>query len=219
VIAKLTPDTGGQHDFSKSRCHIHILLEGPTEHFSTSKITPSRNCIRPQRNSIIDADLQINSTPTPFYNSSLCSDLTLSSYSGLLETSNTRFDSFKDTCILGRVWLNQRGFSSQIDQGGFGNFEWALLTAFLMQGGGPNGKAYLSSEYGSYQAFKAILSFLATRDLISNPLQLGTSQSGGITTSVPMVLDWTTGFNLFFKSTNWSYQAVRILSIQNVLVY
>lgn len=116
---------------------------------------------------------------------------------------------FKEACILGRIWLRQRGFGSSIVNGGFGHFEWAALSALLLKGGGPKGHGLLSPGYSSYQMFKAVVKFLSTVDLASKPMAFEASDFAPTKSDLPMFYDGPRGQNLFFKMTAWSYRLLR----------
>jgi U3 small nucleolar RNA-associated protein 22 len=138
------------------------------------------------------------------------SDCNIEAYLKLLHSTSKQSAGFNDSCILGRVWLRQRGFGSGIAKGGFGHFEFAALTALLLKGGGPKGHSVLSLGYSSYQMFKAVLQFLSSTDLTSKPLvfeepadfQLSKSDS-------PMFYDGPRGQNILYKMTPWSYTLLR----------
>lgn len=107
------------------------------------------------------------------------------------------------------MWLRQRGFSGDFSKGGFGHFEWAILVAFLLKGGGSKGHAVVSPGYSNYQMFKAIIQFLATRDLVANPLIFNAGGEVKIKDSkAPLLFDGSNGLNVLFKMTPWSYKLV-----------
>lgn len=116
---------------------------------------------------------------------------------------------FKDACILGRIWLCQRGFGSSITNGGFGNFEWAALSALLLKGGGLKGQGLLSPGYSSYQMFKAVVKFLSTVDLANKPVVYEASDFVLARSDMPMFFDGPRGQNILYKMTPWSYRLLR----------
>lgn len=173
--------------------------------FPTGKLFPLKNCVRPQQAAEEKQVLE----PTPYYNASLAADTTYFPYLALLHSSSSKATAFKDACIMGRVWLRQRGFGGAVSKGGFGHFEWALLMAFLIKGGGPKGHGLLATGYSNYQMFKAMLQFLASRNLSVDPLVFGTSENvKRLGAKVPVVFDGEHGVNLLFKMTSWSYGLV-----------
>ena len=200
---------GGKDDFSASKCHINILLAIPEGVFPEAKLLPNVNCIRPKGD---DQSAEHKSlVPTPFYNSTLRSDATVTPYLKLLHSTAANCDTFKDACVLGRIWLKQRGFGSAIRRGGFGNFEWAVLMALLMQPNPGMGPPLLSSGYSSYQLFKAALQFLARHDLSKKSFSVQARdvlfpKSG----MAPVFFDGPRGLNILFKMTSWSYARLQL---------
>ena len=95
-----------------------------------------------------------------------------------------------------------------MDKGGLGHFEWAVLMALLLQSGGIDGHSLLSSGYSSYQLFKAMLQFIASRDLITSPLFIGIVDQKMTKGDVPIVFDGDRSLNVVFKMTQWSYKLV-----------
>ncbi|KAE8348560.1 Nrap protein [Aspergillus coremiiformis] len=145
--------------------------------------------------------------PTPFYNAALRSEATVASFHKLLCSKIQECDSFRDACILGRIWLCQRGFGSAFQSGGFGGFEWTVLMALLFEGGGSSGKPVLLKSYSSYQLFKATVQFLAARNL-TNPLLLFASDIRS-PSGTPMLYDGQRGLNILYKMSPWSYSLLR----------
>ncbi|KAJ5555496.1 Nrap protein [Penicillium sp. DV-2018c] len=144
--------------------------------------------------------------PTPFYNASLRSDAAVSLYHKSIYSASKKCDSFSDACILGRTWLQQRGFRTPFQNGGFGGFEWTALLSLLFEGGGPSGQPVLLPSYSCYQIFKATIQFLAGRDL-TTPLFFG--QEVPVPSEVPVVYDGRRGLNILYKMTPWSYTRLR----------
>lgn len=200
---------GDGDDFTSSNCCINILLASPEGAFSDTKLLPGANCIRPKSDEIEAGGKLL--APTPFYNSSLRSDATVTPYLKLLHSTAANCDAFKDACILGRVWLKQRGFGSAIHRGGFGNFEWAAIMALLMQSNPGAGVPPLSSGYSSYQLFKATLQFLARHDLSRKAFSLQAQDvvlpKNGL---APIFFDGPRGLNILYKMSPWSYAQLQV---------
>jgi U3 small nucleolar RNA-associated protein 22 len=199
---------GTAHDFSSSKCRIHIIPAVPERIFPANKLRPNNNCVRPKAPEDELATEKVN--PTPFYNASVQADSSVTAYLKLLHSASSKCDAYKDACILGRIWLRQRGFGSNIRNGGFGNFEWGALMALLLQSNSGTGPAPLSSGYSSYQLFKAVLQFLANKDLIKSPYLF---QSSDVQSPkgepVPILFDGPRNLNVLFKMTPWSYTRLR----------
>jgi U3 small nucleolar RNA-associated protein 22 len=151
----------------------------------------------------------VTASPTPFYNASLRSNCNYENYLKLLYSSGKQSSSFKDACILGRIWLRQRGFGSSLSCGGFGHFEWTALTALLMKGGASKGHSVLSPGYSSYQMFKAVLQFLALSNLVDKPLILGSTNIVVAKSNTPMLYDCERDQNVLYKMTPWSWSMLQ----------
>ncbi|KAF3403788.1 U3 small nucleolar RNA-associated protein 22 [Penicillium rolfsii] len=186
-----------------SHPQIRILTAIDPNLFPVTRTLPMKNNIR-QGSS---ADNTEAGEPTSYYNASIRSEAAVSLYHKYLHSASQKCESFRDACILGRTWLQQRGFHTSFQKGGFGGFEWSALISLLFEGGGPSGQPILLRSYSSYQIFKAIMQFLAGRDL-STPLLLFTSDvpvpDGG-----PVLYDGRRGLNLLYKMTPWSYALLR----------
>ncbi|KAJ5198397.1 uncharacterized protein N7498_007514 [Penicillium cinerascens] len=199
----LEPRPTSKDDKTPSRPQIRILTAIDSTLFPITRTLPMKSNVR-QGSS---ADQSEINEPTPFYNASLRSEATVSQYHKYLHSASQKCESFRDACILGRTWLQQRGFHTSFQNGGFGGFEWAALISLLFEGGGPTGQPILMRSYSSYQIFKATIQFLAGRDL-KTPLLLFAGDvpvpDGG-----PVLYDGHRGLNLLYKMTPWSYAALR----------
>ncbi|KAL4751171.1 hypothetical protein BDW72DRAFT_193151 [Aspergillus terricola var. indicus] len=185
----------------RSKFQIRIITAVEETLFPISRTLPMKNNIRRGEEG------ESKSEPTPFYNSCLRSEATVALYHKLLSSAAQSCESFKDACLLGRVWLKQRGFGSSSYKGGFGGFEWSVLMSFLLESGGPNGKPVLLNSYNSYQLFKATLQFLAGKDL-TEPLLLSASDVSFLSKG-PVIYDGKRGLNVLYKMTPWSYSFIR----------
>lgn len=192
------------------RFYINILVGAPLETFDVKKLNIDRNCIR------LSGD---HSVATTLYNSSLVSDLTYSRFLKKLHTTSMKCAGFNEACKLGRLWLRQRGFSSAPSQGGFGNFEFALTMAVLLDGG-PTNSRVLANGYSSYQLFRGTINFLGTHDLSSN--NGGLSFDGARTSRLsaasnefvnnegfPLIYDRVSRLNILYKMSRWGYSLLR----------
>lgn len=195
--------------FHKTKFSINLIVGFPFGVFDAKKLLPDKNCIRVQTDV---AELP----PTPSYNSSLLSSTTYDYYLKYLYTQKKSTDSFKDACILGRLWLRQRGFGLAFNDGGFGHFEFAMLMGALLNGGGVSGNKILLHGFSSYQLFKGIIKYLAEVDLTSGyltfSLALGDAISSKYSESgfdVPTVFDKNTKLNILWKMTKSSYTELR----------
>ncbi|KAL8832408.1 MAG: hypothetical protein Q9191_000280 [Dirinaria sp. TL-2023a] len=210
-VVLVEPFSGNHGDAqpNKSKYQIRIIIAASGDLFPLTRTLPGKNCIRFQKvaSAIDKAD---STTPTPLYNATLRSECCTLSSLKLVHAASTQSEAFGDACLLGSVWLRQRGMGTGLSVGGFGPFEWAYLLAVLLQGGGLNGKPALSRGYSSLQLFKATLQFLSARDLVANPLvmQVSNTEVAG-NDSGPTVFDGLHGINVLFKMTISSYNKLR----------
>ncbi|SMN17984.1 similar to Saccharomyces cerevisiae YGR090W UTP22 Possible U3 snoRNP protein involved in maturation of pre-18S rRNA [Maudiozyma saulgeensis] len=151
-------------NFYKTKFSINLIIGFPYKIFESKKLLPNKNCIR-----IAKED---NDTPLPatsLYNYSVLSASAYESYLKYLYKCKKQTEAFREASILGRLWLQQRGFSSKISQsgglGGFGTFEFSILMTVLLNGGGENGNKILLHGFSSYQLFKGVIKYLATMDI------------------------------------------------------
>ncbi|KAK0101481.1 hypothetical protein ONS95_006651 [Cadophora gregata] len=196
----------GVNSITSAKYQVRIIPAAPSAFFNISKLQPNRNAIRSRGTPENDSSTQV---PTPFYNASFISDCSFESYLKYLHSSAKIASGFKDSCILGRIWLRQRGFGGTVSRGGFGHFEWAAVTALLLKGGGPKGHSVLSPGYSSYQMFKAVLQFIASSDLTANPVIFDAKDLIFPKSVTPSLFDGTRGLNVLYKMTPWSYQILR----------
>ncbi|EMD68750.1 hypothetical protein GGP41_008750 [Bipolaris sorokiniana] len=208
VLVVRPSGNGDADDFSSSKCQINVLVALPEHTFAQNKLLPTSNCVRPKGSE--DETSSKTLAATPFYNNSLQSDANITAYLKLLHGTASKAEAFKDACILGRIWLKQRGFGSQIRKGGFGNFEWAAIMAILLQPNAGTGAQSVSSSFSSYQLFKSTLQFLSRGDLTKKPFIF---QASNITITkaetAPVVFDGPRGQNVLFKMTPWSYKRLQ----------
>jgi U3 small nucleolar RNA-associated protein 22 len=184
---------------------IRIIPCAPEYLFPSSKLLSTSTC-----NKVGDDDAQ--KKPTPFYNSTLKAEGTYVQYLRLLTHTKKECAGFQDACVLGRIWLKQRGFGGAISKGGFGHFEWAIMIALLLQTGGKNGKAVLSMSLSATELFKAAVQFLSTTDFNKKPFILGatTTPMEAIRESGPVMYDTGRELNVLAKMGSWSANLLRL---------
>ncbi|KAK4150106.1 Nrap protein [Chaetomidium leptoderma] len=178
---------------------IRIIPCAPDGFFSKAKLHLGATLVRKGR----EGDLNTSSEPTPFYNSTIAAETCFLSYLKVLRQAEKKCAGFKNACILGRIWLQQRGFGGDISRGGFGHFEWAVLLALLLQGG--ESKA-LSSSLSGTQLFKALVQFLSVTNFAEKPCVFGSAKPDlePHLESGPILYDSTRQLNLAFKMGPWS---------------
>ncbi|KAK9441303.1 pre-rRNA processing protein Utp22 [Metarhizium brunneum] len=192
---------------------IRLIPCAPDNLFPWSKLTPSANCTRlgeTQENE--EKKRKGNNTSSPFYNSTLNAERTFIQYLRVLTFAKNECPAFPDACILGRIWLQQRGFGGAISQGGFGHFEWAILIALLLQMGGRNGQPALSGSLSSTELFKAGIQFLSTTDFNKKPFAFNTAKVDAklIREPGPVMFDPVRELNILSKMTSSSASLLQL---------
>ncbi|KAL8798548.1 MAG: hypothetical protein Q9182_006581 [Xanthomendoza sp. 2 TL-2023] len=183
---------------------IHLLLAANDDIFPFEKTFPTKSCTR---HDAVDTQ---GDHATPIYNATLRSGCCSLSSLKQLHQASVRSAAFPDACMLGAVWLHQRGFGSSKSTGGFGQFEWATMISLLMQDGERTGRPVLSTGYSSYQLFRATLLFLSTTDLQSSPMIVRSASFKLTHSKSPMLFDGSRGLNILFKMSRWSYDLLRL---------
>ena len=212
VVTPLLQSDGTSEKRPTSRWQINIIPCIQVNVFFQDKLLPDRNCVRTQaRGPSNGTQADQAYSATPFYNSSLRSDMLMTSYLKLILKAAKSCSALQDACVLGSTWLRQRGIGSNIHAGGFGSFEWSAVIALLLQGGGSGGRPMLSAEYSSYQLLKATLQLLAMRNLSKQPLLVGERENTHQppVNGRPMLWDGMRGHNVLYKMTPWTYELLR----------
>jgi len=181
---------------------FRISFDLPNNAIPLNKTSPTKNCLR----QLLKNAGGGGQPPTPFYNSCLRSSASVTEHDSMLKMA--RSPAFDDACRIGQIWLHQRGFSSATTAGGFGCWEWALMCALLLRGGGNRGHPLFSKQYSALQFFKAMLQVLVGRDL-RDPLVVGRVGVEIPRSELPVLFDATTGVNILFKMSSWSYQSLK----------
>ncbi|KAG8630462.1 hypothetical protein KVT40_002081 [Elsinoe batatas] len=182
-----------------SRWQINVLPCISTKVFTDEKLLPSKSLVRSDEKAS-----QVGVAPTSLYNSSIQVDRQMTAYLKLIHSASSTCEDFKDAALLLRTWLKQRGFSSSIQSGGFGNFEVTALLAALIS------SSSLSARYSTYQLFKATLQYIATKDALKSVVILGqTELRPESVTDTPLFFDGPRAHNLLFKMSVWSYKSLR----------
>jgi len=202
----ISPKSRSLSDMQASRYQYRLSVGFPSAAIPIEKTLPLKNCIR--HPSMEKPSPPQPSEPSPFYNSCIRFAASYQLRDDLVMNTMKKCAAFADACKLAQVWLQQRGFSSSTTSGGFGASEWAFMCALLLHGGGPRGRPLFSDRYSSLQLFKAMLQVLSGRDF-RDPMILNHSDLDLSRSDVPIVFDGTTGVNVLFKMTPWSYQRLR----------
>jgi U3 small nucleolar RNA-associated protein 22 len=181
---------------------IRIIPCAPDGFFPKAKLHLGASLVRKGR----EGEANVAAEPTPFYTSTLVAETCYLSYLKVLRQAEKKCVGFKNACILGRIWLQQRGFGGDISQGGFGHFEWAVLLALLLQGGESKGHAALSASLSSTQLFKALIQFLSVTNFAEKPCIFGpgTADLESLLETGPILYDSARQLNIAFKMGPWS---------------
>ncbi|QUC17184.1 uncharacterized protein UV8b_01425 [Ustilaginoidea virens] len=202
-----TVDKPPKHSAKENCFSIRLIPCAPDNLFPWSKLTPAANCTRINDNNEKKGEKKGElMAASPIYNSTLNAERTFIQYLRVLTHAKNECAAFLDACVLGRIWLQQRGFGSAISRGGFGHFEWAVMIALLLQMGGRNGQSALSSSLSSAELFKAGIQFLSTTDFVTKPyafaatgLDMKTVREPG-----PVMFDPVRQLNVLYKMSPWS---------------
>lgn len=206
-------DLDNEFNFFKSKFGVRIIASFPYGIFDVKKLVPGKNNIR--------IHLDTEELPaTPVYNASLLTNTCYGHYLKILYKTKKQVAAFSDACTLGRLWLLQRGFKSgAMTHGGFGYFEFAMLTSALLKGGGVESNKILLTGFSSYQLFKGVVKYLATMDLceqgslsfhsVAKEAVLSHAKYAQDGYNVPTIFDRTTKLNLLWKMSVASYNMLR----------
>jgi U3 small nucleolar RNA-associated protein 22 len=197
-----TKDSANDENEGALDFRIRILPCAPDGFFPKAKLHLGATLIRKG----LEGDSNASSEPTSFYNSTVAAESCFLPYLKVLRQAEKKCRSFKNACILGRIWLQQRGFGGDISQGGFGHFEWAVLLALLLQGGDSKGNAALSASLSATQLFKALVQFLSVTNFADKPCVFGVGSPDleSHLESGPILYDGTRQLNIAFKMGPWS---------------
>ncbi|KAK4653653.1 U3 snoRNP protein [Podospora pseudocomata] len=202
AIQPKSPEATDEGSKGRLQYRIRIIPCAPEGFFPKGKLHLGASLVRRGR----DTESETPAHPTAFYNSTVAAEGSFLSYLKLLRQTEKKCAAFKKACILGRTWLQQRGFGGDISKGGFGHFEWSVLLALLLQGGQRMGHAALSTSLSATQLFKAQVQFLSVMNFSEKPCVLGAEnvdleehiESG------PILYDYSRGLNVAFKMGHWS---------------
>ncbi|KAL5606421.1 uncharacterized protein BROUX77_003614 [Berkeleyomyces rouxiae] len=193
---------------------IRILPCAPAGLFSKNKLVPS-HCSNKQ--GVPEEKKELGLPATPFYNNTLKAEETFIAYLRVLTLSKKECAAFSDACLLGRIWLKQRGFGSSVNDGGFGSFEWSLMLALLLKVGGNGKKAKkggLSASLSSTELFKAAMQFLSAADFAKTAFVFGGAGKAGLVDEAsedgPVLYDPERQLNIAFKMSTWSAGLLRL---------
>ncbi|KAI7865088.1 Nrap protein [Spinellus fusiger] len=169
LLVKPTQDKS-EVDFTKTKCVIRIMPCISSQTFPVPRLAPGRNNVRSKE------DENETLKPTPHYNASLLMDTTFTSNLAFLYQHSKACAAFKDSMVLAKTWLHQRGLTSTHEyHSGFNAFLFSMLTGYLLQGGKTGTGKKLANGHSSYQLVRGTIDFLATHDFKQDPVFIGHS--------------------------------------------
>ena len=193
---------------ANKKYNIRIIPTLPKDILPAARLLPHIKNVRSRVTH--SSDLAKDPPASALYNASIQSDISLDSFNELLTGTTKRVPGFRSACLLGRIWLRQRGFSGHIARGGFGSFEWSAILANLLSEKGPGGRRMLSTEFDGLQLFRCTLQFLARKDLVKQQMFTDTKDAPfPLDRIAPTFFDTPRNINILYKMSTWSYQMLR----------
>jgi U3 small nucleolar RNA-associated protein 22 len=165
---------------------IRIIPLLPVDYVFVRKLTPNHSNVNPGDGS--------DMAPTPIYNSAILMDSLLVPTLKFIHSHSHDSEEFKDAILLGKVWLNHRGFDHVMSP--FGGFEFTMLLMYLIQHGSKH-DLNLSYQLSSYQLFKVAIEFLAKHDF-TQPLSF-VDNTHGFSAFDLVLVDPSGKMNLFWN--------------------
>ena len=147
--------------FDKTHFVIRLIPFINRDTFKLSKLSPMRKNLR---KSILDGVSTSSSTswPTPFYNSSLLSEMFYREHLMCVHEALLKCPSAIDAILLLKTWLRLRGFNAAC--GAFDGFLITMLVACLLR------QRTIGKSFSSYQIFRAVLNFIVNHEWSKIPL-------------------------------------------------
>lgn len=144
---------------------IRILTTISDDSFKSSQLSPLRNNIRANWfNNIQSTDNKDKvEFPTPYYNSSILSDMLHESNLHAIYNALNECPGMKEAICLFKVWARQRSFKG-IPY--FNGFLSAMLVVYLLS------IRKVTAHMSSYQIFRIMLHFIASSDWCNNGITL-----------------------------------------------
>lgn len=206
-VIRITSKNGkSEYHFGHSKFEIRILTSIQDGTFNYKKLSSDMNAVRAQ---LSDSSNQVKLPPTPLYNHSILTDAVHLRYNEFLHRASIECPEFNAACKLGRLWLHQRAISSPSVTGGFGHFEWAMLTAVLLYGNGADTHTLLKG-YSSYQLFKGVIQFISSVNLLENDLVFSARKGETFAVKInkstsPCFMDKDYNINIFSNLSKTNY--------------
>ncbi|KAG4304633.1 hypothetical protein PORY_002026 [Pneumocystis oryctolagi] len=176
----------------KEKWNIFIIPSISQDVFQSHKLFCDKSCIT------------LSNCPTPNYNFSILSDCTIYQHHIMQYSCLQSYSAFKDASILGKIWLKRRGFTSQ--KIGFGSFEWNMIIIYHLK----HEENQFFRKYTSYHLFKMALQFLATRNLLEDPVYMDFKKdSVQLSKKKPYFFTFN-GLNILEKLSDFDFQLIQL---------
>lgn len=143
LLVQLADDLG--FDFKFDILLVPVIRR---EVFTISKLAPSRNNLRTSLSGM-------GPETTPHYNASILEDMDMQAHCSYLNTAFSQHDGLRDTVLLLKVWMRQRGFADMSDS--FNGFLMSMLLAHLIN----TGERKIASNMNAFQLFRICIEILA----------------------------------------------------------
>jgi U3 small nucleolar RNA-associated protein 22 len=162
-VLVLQSNSKNQVDFSKKGYTIRIIPYIDALFFTPQRLGPGKNNLRTEG----------HTCATPQYNNSILQDQFMVSHMNLLHSHIQESPSLKDAIVLGKVWLEQRGFGDYNRTGyGFNGFIMSMIMAWLLRSKSIGGNRRIGKHFSSYQMIKIAIDLIAKHDFALKPLYL-----------------------------------------------
>ena len=189
--------------------HIQILLTVDNTLFPIMK-SPSGHVSTDTTNHLCE---QVSKSADRFYEDTARSECSMRQLALFLEHVAEMSPNFLQACVLGHLWLSQRGLNSSLAGGGFGSIEWSHILGLLLNSDMEADLPPSPGKLQPFQLFRLMLYFLAGQDLFRSPLI--TSKISTSANSLnehppgPVLFDSVRSFNVLFKMSLSSYYLLR----------
>ncbi|XP_073959945.1 nucleolar protein 6 Mat89Ba [Choristoneura fumiferana] len=182
-----------------NHCTVRINLICDAEAYKLHRFSPGRNNLREAW--LLAKESENNSDvgpPTPYYNSSVLSDLTAAVNQDFLKEALSNSENLKQAVILLKIWLRQRRLQVS-------GFVIGLLVAYLVQ------TKRINNIMSSYQIIRNVWISLKTSEWNSTGISINKdSPVSEYHAHFPVVfLDRTGSFNICYQMTSGTYAALK----------
>lgn len=167
--------------------HLHVGAQAGS--FKLNRFLPEKNSVRSGWYFGEDHPADDFSIPTPYYNSSVLHDLTMSENNSKIIKTISEYPALRDGILLLKIWLRQR----QLDKG-YGSFTGHILTMYVI---------YLmkirqiNTIMSSYQVIRNVWNSLAQSNWCESGITLCDNDNGE-----PSISEYHTKYDCVFIDTS-----------------